>query len=129
MLRAERWDPGAIGYLVKGIEKAVRKSFVLEPILRLDKDKETRRRILLSVDIYRIMAHDLKWGARRAADRLEVYLMKKIRGEVLDFSLERAAGWIGPGTLEGGANDPGTNHEVERSGGDPEGHLGAPGGA
>ena len=98
LLQNENWDPGSMGYLVRGMEKAVRRSMIVEPILLISRDGETKRRILLCIEIYRIMANDLKWGARRAADQLETYLLQKLRGEGFNFP-DRAA-WVGPGNLD-----------------------------
>lgn len=97
LFRQEGWDPGAIQYLALGIEKAVKKSMQLEPTLRLDRGQEARRRAKMCLDLYRIMANDLKWGARRAADQLEIYLLKKLRGEPVDFPNRSA--WFGPGRI------------------------------
>jgi hypothetical protein len=104
LLRQEKWDPGAIGYVVKALEKAVRRSMILEPMRIGSADTEQNRRVLMAIELFRIMTGDLKWGPRRAADLLEVHLLQKVRGQEVNFS-NRAA-WVGPGTLpEGGSDD------------------------
>ncbi len=92
LLREEKWSPGGIEALVLGMEKAIRKSMILEPPRIASKSAEEKRRIDLCLDLYRIMSNDLNWSARRAADRLEVYLLKKIRGEEIVF--ETRGSWI-----------------------------------
>ena len=106
LLREERWDKGAIGYLQKGIQKAILKSFLTEPLKSSDEDRihrETKRRTLLCMDIYKIASNDLKWSARRCSDRLEVLLLRKLRGEeVFPLVEQNRSAWLGPGNLEGG---------------------------
>lgn len=120
LLREEKWDPGAIGYLQRGIQKAIYKSFLAEPLKRGDITLETRRRTLLAMDIYKIASNDLKWSARRCADRLEVLLLRKIRGEEIFPLVEQArSAWFGPGNLEGGENG-NVERESGRTSGDPQ---------
>lgn len=100
MVQGNDLDNGSIGYLAKGIDKAVSKSMIVEPTLRLDRSQEARRRVLICIELFRIMAGDMKWSAQRAADQLPSYLLKKLRGEQIEFS--NRASWSGPGNLEGG---------------------------
>lgn len=89
-----------MGYLAKGIQKAVSRSMIMEPTLRLDLGLEERRRTLTCIDLFRIMTGDMKWSPTRAADELPRYLLKKLRQEPIDFS-ERSS-WGGPGNSTGG---------------------------
>ncbi len=47
LLKGENWNTGAMGYVAKGIHKAVTTSMIMEPKLGLDSGLEGRRHNVL----------------------------------------------------------------------------------
>lgn len=92
-------EPALVGYCIRGIERAIAKSLILEPPLSINQAAVIRERFNICYDLLKIMAYDEHWGIRRSADQLEVYLIKKIRKEHIEFPKRSA--WLGPGKQGG----------------------------
>lgn len=95
-------DPQNIAKLVRGIERAVQRSFDSDLIRDgagrvVTTQDEIKRRVNLCVDMAKQLRHDAKWSVPRIADALTKMLRRRLDGLDFDPTTEGArASWFAP---------------------------------
>lgn len=93
-------DKTNIARLVKGIERAVQRSFDSDLIRDgagrvVTTQDEVKRRINLCIDAAKMLRHDAKWSVFRIVDALPVMLRRKLDGNDWDPTTAAArASWF-----------------------------------
>lgn len=100
LLRMVSENPSNIAKLVKGVERAVQRSYDDDRIrdgagkVITTKD-EIKRRVNLCVDMAKQLRHDAKWSVDRIADALPRMLRRRLDGQDFDPTTEAArASWF-----------------------------------
>lgn len=88
-------DPRNIAKLVRGIEKAVQRSYDQDAIRDgagrvVTTQAEIRRRTNLCIDMAKDLRHDAKWSIDRISDALPRMLRRRLDGQDFDPTTEHA---------------------------------------
>lgn len=100
LLRMVSEDPKSIGKLVRGIERAVQRSYDQDLVRDgsgrvIATQDEIKRRANLCIDMAKQLRHDAQWSVDRIADALPRMLRRRLDGQDFDPTTESArASWF-----------------------------------
>jgi hypothetical protein len=86
-------DRDALARVTLAIEKAVDDSFAHHGLIIVPGSRtaaETKRRVGVCLDIFKVLRGDMKWSWQRAADHIPIYLRKVLDGEPWEPSARAA---------------------------------------